>query len=259
MPTPILVVDAFATGPFTGNPAGVCLLEGPAQEPWMQSVASEMKHAETAFVYPLVDGGFSLRWFTPTTEVDLCVHATLASAHALWSTGRLATTQVAHFQTRSGLLTATKSEHIELDFPLEGPQAAQLPHPIPGLDPIWTGRNRMDWIVEVADEAEVRSFVPDFQNISSLGLRGLQVTARSPGEFDFVSRFFAPQSGVDEDPVTGSAHCCLGPYWGAKLRKSSLKAFQASSRGGVVGIRLTPERAILLGDAVTVLEGVLYC
>ena len=218
----------------------------------------EMKHAETAFVRPLPDG-FELRWFTPSVEVDLCGHATLASAHALWDSGRLARDQSARFHTRSGLLIATKGKQIRLDFPAEPPAPSHLPFEILGLKPIWTGKNRMDWLVEVGTETEVRQFVPDFGNIAALGMRGLQITAKADANYDFVSRFFAPQSGVDEDPVTGSAHCCLGPYWGEKIAKPFLTGYQASPRGGVVGIEIVGDRVGLFGDATTVLEGILTC
>ncbi len=258
MSHPIYVVDAFTSKAFAGNPAGVCILEQEADVSWMQQVAMEMKHAETAFVRPLPDG-FELRWFTPSVEVDLCGHATLASAHALWESGRLLLDQPARFHTRSGLLVATKGAQIRLDFPAEVPTESDLPRSIDGLHPIWSGKNRMDWIVELATESEVRSFNPDFEQIASLGMRGLQVTAKADSEFDFVSRFFAPQSGVDEDPVTGSAHCCLGPYWGAKLGKDKVTGYQASDRGGVVTVELFGERVGLLGDAVMTLEGVLHC
>ena len=224
----------------------------------MQRVAMEMKHAETAFVRAVEDG-FELRWFTPSVEVDLCGHATLAAAHALWESGRLAEDDPARFHTRSGLLVAVKADQIRLDFPAEVPEAAVLPHDIPDLAPIWTGRNRMDWLIECETESQVREFVPNFESIEALGLRGLQITAQSHSDFDFVSRFFGPQSGVPEDSVTGSAYCCLGPYWGQKLGKTKLLAYQASSRGGVVGMELNGDRVNLLGDAVTVLEGVLRC
>ena len=258
MSHPIYVVDAFTSKAFAGNPAGVCFLDQEADASWMQRVAMEMKHAETAFVRPLPDG-FELRWFTPSVEVDLCGHATLASAHALWESGRLPLEQPARFHTRSGILVATKGAQIRLDFPAEPPSESDLPHTIKGLRAIWSGKNRMDWIAEVATEDEVRDFVPDFAAINSLGMRGLQITARANSNVDFISRFFAPQSGVDEDPVTGSAHCCLGPYWGVKLGKDKLLAYQASSRGGVVGIELVGDRVGLLGDAVTTLEGTIRC
>lgn len=258
MSIPIYVVDAFTALPFAGNPAAVCPLESEADAVWMQNVAMEMKHAETAFVRPLADG-FELRWFTPSMEVDLCGHATLASAHVLWETGRLALTKGARFHTRSGLLVATKEDKIRLDFPGEAPEATALPHAIVGLNPTWTGKNRMDWVAEVGSEAEVRDFVPNFDNIEALRMRGLQVTARSSGEFDFIARFFAPQTGVQEDPVTGSAYCSLGPYWSEKLGKNRLRAFQASPRGGVVEVEANGDRVALFGDAVTTLEGILRC
>lgn len=224
----------------------------------MQSVAAEMRHAETAFLLRVGDG-FGLRWFTPTTEVDLCGHATLASAHVLWETGRVNRDEPIRFQTRSGILTARFDQRIVLDFPSIGPSNAQLPHPVAGLQPLWTGTNQMDWFIEIASELELRHYQPDFTEIESLGLRGLIVTAASPHEFDFVSRFFAPQSGVPEDPVTGSAHCCLAPYWSGKLDKTKMIAHQASARGGVVGVELKGQRVELSGDAVTVLGGVLRC
>lgn len=258
MNIPIFVVDAFTQDAFAGNPAGVCFLESEADAAWMQKVAMEMKHAETAFVRP-IDDGYELRWFTPTVEVDLCGHATLASAHALWESGELPESRAARFFTRSGLLVASKRAKIELDFPNERPSEAVLPDGIAGVEPIWTGRNRMDWLVELGNEEDVRTFDPDFESIAALGLRGLIITAKAEGQFDFVSRFFAPQSGVSEDSVTGSAHCCLGPFWGQKLGKGELLAYQASERGGVVGVELKGDRVTLKGDAVTTLVGRLRC
>jgi len=255
---PIYVVDAFTSRAFAGNPAGVCLLDKEADATWMQSVAMEMNHAETAFVRRVKDG-FELRWFTPSLEVDLCGHATLASAHVLWAIGRLPEDQAAKFHTKSGVLVATKEDQIRLDFPAEPPEAAALSDDVRGLNPVWTGKNRMDWMIEVATEAEVRGFSPDFDNIESLGMRGLQVTAAGASKYDFISRFFAPQAGIPEDPVTGSAHCCLGPYWGAKLGKDRMLAFQASPRAGEVGVELRGARVGLYGDAVITLEGVLRC
>jgi len=258
MSHPIYVVDAFTSKAFAGNPAAVCLLDHEASAAWMQNVAMEMKHAETAFIRPLEDG-FELRWFTPTVEVDLCGHATLAGAHVLWETQTLESDKPARFHTRSGLLVANKRKKIELDFPNERPIQSTLPHAIEGIFPIWTGKNRMDWFVEASTEAEVRSFKPDMAKIEALGMRGLIVTAKGSGEFDFISRFFAPQAGVSEDSVTGSSHCCLGPYWGEKLGKTELIAFQASARGGVVGMELKANGVTLKGDAVTVLKGQLEC
>lgn len=255
---PIYVVDAFTCDAFAGNPAAVCLLESAADPKWMQNVAMEMKHAETAFVRPL-DDGFELRWFTPTVEVDLCGHGTLASAHALWAAGRLAADEPARFHTRSGLLIAKKEGQIHMDFPAEPPVEASLPRSVPGLNPVWSGKNRMDWFAELESEPDVRSFVPEFESILSLGLRGLMITAKGSGEFDFVSRFFAPQAGVTEDAVTGSAHCCLGPYWAAKLGKNRVVGFQASDRGGIVTVEVAGSRVVLIGDAVVTLAGVLKC
>jgi PhzF family phenazine biosynthesis protein len=259
MRTPIYKVDSFADEPFTGNPAGVCLLERAQPEAWMQGVAAEMNVAETAFLVPRADG-FDLRWFTPTVEVDLCGHATLASAHVLWETGKLPTSEVARFHTRSGVLTARREgDRIVMDFPAEVVAAAPAP---PGLEAglgapfSFCGKNRMDYLVEVADEATVRRVAPDLRALMQYPVRGIIVTARAEGRgLDFVSRFFAPAAGVDEDPVTGSAHCALAPYWGAKLGKTEMAAFQASRRGGRVGVRLVRDRVELIGRAVTVLAG----
>ncbi len=252
----IFQVDAFTSRPFTGNPAAVCLLEDPRDDSWMQALAAEMNLAETAFLERREDG-FGLRWFTPTTEVDLCGHATLASAHVLWETG--ATQSRLRFHTRSGVLTAERAEgSIHLDFPAEPATATDVP---PGLEEAlgtlakWVGRNRFDYLVEVADGATVRNLAPDFRALREFRVRGVMVTAAGDGDCDFVSRFFGPGTGVDEDPVTGSAHCCLGPYWGARLGRSDLVGYQASTRGGYVGVRLAGDRVVLSGSAVTVLRG----
>lgn len=252
-------VDAFADTPFSGNPAAVCVLPGPADEQWMQAVAREMNLAETAFLHPEQDG-YRLRWFTPAVEVDLCGHATLASAHVLWEDGLVAAGADVRFYTRSGRLTARAAgEWIELDFPAEPAQPAQAPAALLGglgTAAVWVGRNRMDFLVEVASEAVVRALRPDLAALRTVPARGVIVTARSMSpEFDFVSRFFGPAAGVDEDPVTGSAHCALGPYWGAKLAKTALAGYQASARGGEVRVRLAGDRTILGGQAVTVLAG----
>ena len=252
----IYQVDAFTSRPFAGNPAGVCVLPGPADEGWMQSIAAEMNLSETAFLHAVEDG-YNLRWFTPAAEVDLCGHATLASAHILWEQGFLDPGQLARFHTHSGLLTAgQKGAWIEMDFPSELAAAIEA-QPILsqalGVKPSYTGQNRFDYLVEVASEALVRDMVPDFQKLSNLPVRGVIVTAPSANlEFDFVSRFFAPSVGVDEDPVTGSAHCCLGPYWGDKLGKTELVAYQVSRRGGMVRMQVAGERVLLGGQAVTV-------
>ncbi|MDX2098095.1 MAG: PhzF family phenazine biosynthesis protein [Leptolyngbyaceae cyanobacterium bins.59] len=255
----ITQVDAFTDQPFAGNPAAVCVLAKPGEPEWMQKVAREMNLSETAFLSPQEDG-FHLRWFTPTVEVDLCGHATLASAHMLWEAGYLQPTQQARFFTRSGLLTADRQEAwIELNFPTKGPQPAPA---LPGLqealgvDLQWVGSNGMDYLVEVASESVVRSLQPNLSLLRTLNLRGVIVTSSSDSpEFDFVSRFFAPGAGIDEDPVTGSAHCCLGPFWGDRLGKTELLAYQASARGGVVRVRWQGDRVLLGGQAVTVLRG----
>lgn len=251
---PIFVVDAFTDGPFSGNPAGVCLLDAPAEAGWMQAVAEEMKHAETAFLWP-EDDAYRLRWFTPTVEVDLCGHATLASAHVLNQERGLSEVR---FQTLSGVLSARAEEDgIVLDFPAEPVTECNLPW-LPKIgEPIFMGRNRMDWFLEVADEAALRAWNPDNAAIEAMGMRGFIVTARAETGCDFVSRFFAPQSGVPEDPVTGSAHCALFPYWQAKLGKSRMEAVQASPRSGRVLGEVRGDRVELSGRATTFLRGTL--
>ena len=255
----ITQVDSFTNRPFAGNPAGVCILPKAATEQWMLSVASEMNLAETAFLVPQRDG-FDLRWFTPTIEVDLCGHATLASAHVLWEDGHLERNAQARFHTKSGLLTADRRDPwIELDFPATPAAPAGAP---PGLSealgakPRFVGLSKFDYLVELQDEATVRNLVPDLGSIGRVKARGVIVTSRADkGKYDFVSRFFAPQSGVPEDPVTGSAHCALAPYWSAKLGKRELMAYQASTRGGEIRVRLDADRVRLGGQAVTVLRG----
>ncbi len=260
MPTiPYYQVDAFTGQPFRGNPAGVCLLEAPQPDAWMQNIAAEMKHSETAFLLPENDG-YRLRWFTPGAEVDLCGHATLASAHILFETGRLAPSAEARFFTRSGLLTACQSEGwVELNFPATPALPAQAPagllEALGITKTLYVGKSLFDYLVEVADESDVRALVPDFRALQKIEVRGVIVTARGKGENDFISRFFAPYVAVDEDPVTGSAHSTLAPYWSAKLGKNSLTAYQASARGGTLRMRTAGERVAIAGQAVTVLEG----
>jgi PhzF family phenazine biosynthesis protein len=255
----IFQVDAFTDRPFAGNPAAVCILPAFFDDQWMQDVAREMNLPETAFLEPR-GGDFNLRWFTPAVEVDLCGHATLASAHILWETGLLRPDEPARFHTRSGLLLAQRQgEWIELDFPATPDEPAS---PAPGLSealgvsPKYVGRSKFDFLVEVEGEQIVRGLAPDFAALKRLEARGIMVTsvADSPA-FDFVSRFFAPGAGIDEDPVTGSAHCCLGPFWQRRLGRSEFTAFQASPRGGIVRVRVAGERVILGGKAVTVLRG----
>jgi PhzF family phenazine biosynthesis protein len=255
----IYQVDAFTNRPFSGNPAAVCLLDGAAEENWMQNVAAEMNLAETAFLHPEGDG-FRLRWFTPQVEVELCGHATLASAHVLWESRRLPGGQEARFYTASGLLTANQiGDWIELDFPAKPGVSAEPPKGLIealGVEPLAVVRSQFDYLIEVESESAVRSLAPDFSRLASVKTRGVIVTARSESDaFDFVSRFFAPAVGIDEDPVTGSAHCCLAPYWSLLLGKTSFNAYQASRRGGVLQVRLVGDRVRLAGQAVTVLTG----
>jgi PhzF family phenazine biosynthesis protein len=262
METPLYKVDAFTSQRFTGNPAAVCILDEAADEDWMQAVAAEMNLAETAFLFRENDG-FRLRWFTPAVEVELCGHATLASAHVLWEAGYLWTEETARFYTLSGLLTAQmKHGWIELDFPAvpeeEAPSDPMLISALGVGEVSYVGRNKYDYLIELGSAAEVRDLKPDLALLRQAGGRGVMVTARDEtGEFDFISRFFAPASGIDEDPVTGSAHCALGPYWAAKLQKNELTGFQASPRGGVVQVELAGDRVLLRGQAVTILRGVL--
>lgn len=251
-------VDAFATRPFTGNPAAVCILDGPRPVDWMQALAREMNLSETAFL--LEEGAhWRLRWFTPSIEVDLCGHATLASAHTLWETGRLAHPEPARFETLSGRLEAERDgSRIVMDFPAEPATTVSAPAGLIealGVEPVSIAKNRMDYLVEVADAAAVRAARPDMGRLRVIEARGTIVTARADdGEHDFVSRFFAPAAGVDEDPVTGSSHCCLSPFWSERLGRDELLGYQASARGGTVGVRLAGDRVRLIGHAVTVLR-----
>jgi len=254
----IFKVDSFTEKPFAGNPAGICILPGPRDEAWMQSIAREMNLSETAFLHRGRDG-YDLRWFTPVAEVELCGHATLASAHILWETGDLAPKERARFQTKSGLLTAARSGGlIELDFPAKPEKPAEPPEGLIealGVTPRYVGRNAFDYLVEVESQEIVRDAAPDFARLKKIEARGVMITAAGSAGFDFVSRFFAPAVGIDEDPVTGSAHCCLGPYWGAKLGKTEMKAHQVSARGGIVRVRLAGDRVLIGGHAVTILRG----
>ena len=262
MPLKITQVDAFTDRPYAGNPAAVCLLPSQQPDAWMQAVAREMNLSETAFLLPLGDG-YLLRWFTPTVEVDLCGHATLASAHVLGEEGTLEASAAAHFQTRSGPLTCVcKGALIEMDFPSAPPVAVSSAGTPAGLEralgaaALSVGRNRFDYLVELESEAAVRAVKPDFAGLALIEARGVIVTAPSATtEFDFVSRFFAPRAGVSEDPVTGSSHCCLAPFWSERLRKNEMVGYQASDRGGVVHVRMAGARVVLSGQAVTVLRG----
>jgi PhzF family phenazine biosynthesis protein len=259
MPQPVVQVDAFADRPYAGNPAAVCVMHGPADEGWMRNVAAEMNLSETAFLHPHADG-WSLRWFTPAVEVDLCGHATLASAHVLWTEGHLPPDAEARFHTRSGLLTCRRQgDWITMDFPAKPEQAAEAPEGLEralGVTPKYVGRSQFDLLVEVDSEATVRALKPDFGLLASVEARGVIVTARANADgIDFVSRFFAPRVGVNEDPVTGSAHCVLAPFWAARLGRQEMVGFQASRRGGVVRVRAAGDRVELAGQAVTVLRG----
>lgn len=255
----IYQVDAFTDQPFKGNPAAVCLLPEPGDETWMRNVAKEMNLSETAFLHRQEDG-YNLRWFTPAVEVELCGHATLASAHVLYQTGLLDEQERARFHTLSGLLTATRREEvIELNFPARPDEPVNAP---PGLlealsiVPKYVGKTKYDYLLELDSEEDVRNLSPDFAMLRALSIRGVMVTSVATTEgFDFVSRFFAPGAGIDEDPVTGAAHCCLGPYWSRRLGKDAFVAYQASARGGIVRVQVEGERVILGGRAVTVLRG----
>jgi len=254
----IYQVDSFSDKPFAGNPAGVCLLTEPRSDEWMQCVAAEMNLAETAFLRKR-DDGYDLRWLTPTVEVDLCGHATLASAHVLWETGEASPEAELRFHTRSGVLSARRADgRIELDFPAEPAKACTPPTGLLdalGCEVSFVGKNRMDYLVEVASESALRGLEPNYRALAGLTERGVIATARSDSKaFDFVSRFFAPAAGIDEDPVTGSAHCCLGPYWAGFLNKTEFTAYQASKRGGIVHVRVEGNRVRIAGHAVTVLR-----
>jgi PhzF family phenazine biosynthesis protein len=258
MPAPLFHVDAFTDRPFAGNPAAVCLLSSWPQDPWLQAVAGEMNLSETAFLVKQPDH-FDLRWFTPNVEVDLCGHATLASAHILWQQGHAAGGEI-RFSTKSGVLKAMRhGEDIELDFPLKLEQAAEAPPGLLealGISAKYVGKNQFDYLLEVESEAALRGIAPDFKRLAMVPVRGTIVTSRSADpHFDFVSRFFAPAAGIDEDPVTGSAHCCLGDFWRKRLGKTEFVAFQASARGGVVKVRVAKDRAFLGGKAITVAMG----
>ncbi len=255
----IYQVDAFTEKPFSGNPAGVCVLSEKLDEKLMQNIAREMNLSETAFLVKNKDG-YNLKWFTPDSEVDLCGHATLASAHILWEKGYLKEDQEAKFSTKSGLLTAKMNKGwIELNFPALPEEKTKPPAELLeslGVEAVYVGKNIFDYLVEVESEEIVRTMKPDFVKLSKVPARGIIVTARArSGEHDFVSRFFAPEVGVWEDPVTGSAHCCLGPYWQKKLNKNEFMAYQASERGGVLKVKVIGERVLISGKAFTVLEG----
>jgi PhzF family phenazine biosynthesis protein len=256
----IYVVDAFTDTMFKGNPAAVCITSEPLDDFLMQNIAAEMNLSETAFLFPQQDG-YSLRWFTPDAEVELCGHATLASAHILWETEVLSKGQQANFYTKSGLLTASKEDAwIELNFPAEPVHECEYPTELIEalhIEPLYVGRNRFDYFIEVESEDIVKNLNPDFSLLKTIQTRGINVTSKS-NNFDFVSRCFFPAVGVNEDPVTGSSHCGLAPYWCEKLNKTELIAYQASARGGILKIKLQNGRVLMAGQSVTVMKSELY-
>lgn len=261
----IFQVDAFTSEPFRGNPAAVCPLQGPGDAAWMQAVALEMNLSETAFLWPEGDG-YRLRWFTPAVEVDLCGHATLASAHVLWETGAVPSHKAISFHTRSGTLTASPAQGGggELDFPAIFAEPAELSGALASafrVTPRYVGRVPGGsllggtYLLELESEQAVRALAPELASLRHEGGASVAATARSSGNWDFVSRFFAPGLGIDEDPVTGSAHCLLATYWAQRMGKNTLTGYQASRRGGVVGVTVANTRVRLRGQAVTVLRG----
>lgn len=263
MGTPFYLVDAFVMGPFSGNPAGVCLLDTPADEAWMQSVAAEINQAETAFVCPNRDA-FNLRWFTPQGEVELCGHATLAAAHVLWTTGRLVPSSTARFETLSGELTCQlRQTLIEMSFPAVPVTSYE---PMPGIEdaigvqPVLQGRNATNHLFEVENPTVLRNLKPNLARVAELPIGGVCVTSTSDlPEFDFLSRYFAPRFGIPEDHATGSSHCLLAPFWAHRLGKNELKGFQASPRGAAIGCEVSGDRVMLRGKAVLMMEGSLLC
>jgi PhzF family phenazine biosynthesis protein len=261
---PLSVIDAFTDVAFAGNPAAVCLLDEmkpwPSDE-WLQLVGREMNLSETAFLRHREGCEYELRWFTPKVEVALCGHATLASAHFLWASGTATQNLLMFVSRKSGPLPAARlpTGEIELDFPAKPakPQAAAAGMlEALGARAVAVAKNEFDYLVELATDAEVRKLAPDFARLARTECRGVIVTAKSAdSRFDFVSRFFAPQAGINEDPVTGSAHCCLAEYWGKKFGKTELTGFQASERGGLVRVKRVGGRVKLIGRAVTVTTG----
>ncbi len=260
MPLVLHTVDAFTDTPFTGNPAAVLVLPAPREDDWMRRVAREMNLSETAFLVRRGDGAYDLRWFTPTVEVELCGHATLASAHVLFETGAAPVDGILRFHTKSGELRARRAGRtIVLDFPsapvAEGAPSDGLLEAL-GVRAVFVGRARSDFLVEVETAAEVRAAAPDHRRLGALPVRGVIVTAPADEgeEWDVVSRFFAPGSGIDEDPVTGSAHCAIGPHWVERLGRNPITARQASPRGGTIGVTVRGDRVELAGEAVTVMR-----
>lgn len=261
MSTPIAVIDAFTDRPFAGNPAGVCVHDDDRSTEWLHAVAKELNLSETAFLRRRDDGDWSLRWFTPADEEKLCGHATLASAHHLLETGQVPPTGKIRFHTLSGVLTAERvNGAIVLDFPSEPPRKIDIPAGLAealGAPVVAAGQNRLDLFAEVADETTVRKLTPSLDRLGAFVTRGVVVTARgnAGGPYDIVSRFFAPNCGIPEDPVTGSAHCGLAPWWSERLGKTTMHAYQASPRGGTLKVIIQGERCLLEGTAVTIWKG----
>ena len=258
----IYIVDAFTNRPYGGNPAAVCVLEQPADSAWMQSVAAEVNLSDTAFLVPRQAGEWDLRWFTPKVEVALCGHATLASAHVLWHELGIDQRRL-RFHSQSGLLTAEReAERIVLDFPADSLNPIPVTQEMVGIfgsEPESLYRGREDLLAQFGSARQVRELAPDMTSLAALDCRGLIATAQGDDAgVDFISRFFGPALGIPEDPVTGSAHCSLAPFWGERLDKKEMRAYQASARGGEVGVRLQGERVCLLGQAVTTLTGELH-
>jgi len=263
----LTIVDAFADAPFRGNPAAVCLLAEMRETEWLHDLARELDFPATAFVAPDGGGGqpghYQLRWFTAAKELVLCGHGTLASAHVLWESGGADAGETLRFNTKSGVLSCTQRDGwVAMDFPSEPVGAAEAPPPrltaALGVEPVFVGRNRLDYLVELTSAAAVRAAAPDFAALREVPTRGVILTGPSDtAAHDFVSRFFAPATGIDEDDATGSAHCCLGPYWAARLGKRDLVGYQASPRGAVIRMRVADERVELLGQAVTIVTGTL--
>ena len=265
----VVQVDAFTNRPFAGNPAAVCVTDAPIADDLMRAIAQEMNLSETAFLHP-VEGGYSLRWFTPAVEVDLCGHATLASAHVLWREGHLPAAEVAKFQTKSGWLSASKQGNwIEMDFPTQPVRASHvMPQLVKSLccggNISAVSKNDVNYLVEIQSESALAKLQPDFGEMKKLPVQGVIATAKADSaDYDFVSRYFAPAAGIDEDPVTGSAHCSLAPYWQEKLGKHKMLAQQISARGGVIKVSVGSEnaddRVFISGQAITTLRGKLTC
>lgn len=265
MALPLYLVDAFTSRPFGGNPAAVCLPDpaAPPSDAWMQTVAAEMNLSETAFVLPRPDGTLGLRWFTPRVEVDLCGHATLATAHVLFATGRAPAGSTIDFNTRSGLLRCSQRPDgwIRMDFPADPVRTALIPEGLEGMlgtRPLYVGRGKDYLLVEVGSEEELRNLRPHLPSLARLPFPLTIVTCEGNGEpWHFLSRCFAPAVGIAEDPVTGSAHCTLATYWAKRLKRTEFLAWQASARGGALRVILSGDRVLLEGQAVTVLEGAL--